>query len=658
MRALKQLRQDSVHLLSSAKVLVLSISTMLLVLAALPVGAQDAWNVELLGRFGERAVGRSTYKDVWGYAAQNGTELAILGVAGGVSIIDVTNPANPREVGFITLPTATHRDMRTYETYAYAVDEYGGAGLTIIDLSNPTAPILVKNWTEAFDTSHNIHITDGYLYAVGCRGPVGTRSTIILDLADPLNPVQVGAADRVLHDLFVRDDIGYGSSIVDKGFVIMNLSDKTAPSEISFTTYGGAKTHNAWLTDDGHYLLTTDEVAGGDLIIWDVQALNNPFAVASWTANPAAIIHNVIVKGDSAYISYYTEGLQIIDISDPTQPFQVGYYDTWSGSSGGFNGAWGVYPYLPSGNILVSDITSGLYVLRPSEGSTVVGFELTPPELLSASPGQTRLLYFFELQNSRSNALTFIVTSTNTLGWPSEFPGSIIVNGNATELVLVTIDVPTSLAMETVVHVQMCVESTAGFRCATTDVTTPIVLQAFDVQVAAAGVFLRWKLHTDSGDEGDIVVLRAPAATPQQRIEIYRGALAAGEFLDKSAQLGRTWIYTLAWDSPRGLSLLGDRQVRLLAPLQSRLIGNAPNPFNPNTSIRFELAQPGAVVLQVFDSRGRLLRKLEAALLPVGPQQFLWDGRDQRGNSLPSGVYFYQVRSGRWQALGRMTLVR
>ena len=63
-------------------------------------------------------------------------------------------------------------------------------------------------------------------------------------------------------------------------------------------------------------------------------------------------------------MSNYERGLTILDITDPATPTEAGYFDTYTPSdNASFNGAWGVYPFLPSGNILVSDINSGLYVL-------------------------------------------------------------------------------------------------------------------------------------------------------------------------------------------------------------------------------------------------------------------------------------------------------
>jgi hypothetical protein len=76
-------------------------------------------------------------------------------------------------------------------------------------------------------------------------------------------------------------------------------------------------------------------------------------------------IHNIFILGDFAHISYYKEGYVVLDISDPTNPIFAGQYDTYPSSGGGtYDGAWGVDPYLPSGNSIVSDMSTGLYICK------------------------------------------------------------------------------------------------------------------------------------------------------------------------------------------------------------------------------------------------------------------------------------------------------
>jgi hypothetical protein len=93
-------------------------------------------------------------------------------------------------------------------------------------------------------------------------------------------------------------------------------------------------------------------------VLWDGDPSNDGDIelVAEYLSNPGEIAHNVHVRGRHAYIAHYNEGVRVLDISNPRDPAEVGYYKTPSD--------WGVYPYFPSANFVVSDIPTGLYVLR------------------------------------------------------------------------------------------------------------------------------------------------------------------------------------------------------------------------------------------------------------------------------------------------------
>ncbi len=93
-------------------------------------------------------------------------------------------------------------------------------------------------------------------------------------------------------------------------------------------------------------------------------------------------------------------------------------------------------------------------------------------------------------------------------------------------------------------------------------------------------------------------------------------------------------------------------------PTVTRLAGNRPNPFNPRTTVSFDLAAAGRVTLDVFDLRGRLVRTLVDERLPAGRHDVLWDGRDAGGRETASGVYLCRLRAGGADQMRKMTLVR
>lgn len=329
--------------------------------AGVPAARAQSDHVTLLAHYDEYPY----TSGCWGYSAPDGTELAIFGVMQGTVFLDVTDVNNVHEAALIEGPPSGWREIRTAGHYAYISNETGD-GLQIVDLANPALPRHVAFYDQDFTTCHSLHFDEqtGYLYCNGTRGNGADTGFVVLSLVDPEHPEKAGGfSDYYVHDMYSRGGVGYLSAIYAGSLGIVDLSALPEVTPISSTGYAGAATHNCWLNEDGRYLLTTDETAGGHLRVWDVQNLTDPREVASWEVpgDRNSIVHNVYVRGSYAYLSHYTAGLQILDISDPTHPVRVGYYDTYPGS-GGYNGAWGCYPFAASGHVYISDIQSGLYV--------------------------------------------------------------------------------------------------------------------------------------------------------------------------------------------------------------------------------------------------------------------------------------------------------
>jgi choice-of-anchor B domain-containing protein len=337
--------------------------TLLFLILALNVNAQ---NVDLLGSLNQYP--GSAYTEIWGYT-MNGREYAFLGITGGTSIVDVTDPADPEEIVQIPGPLASPyqwRDFKTHSHYLYITSEGTGtgSGLQIVDLSMlPDTAFLVNTYDQTFTRAHNLFIDDGFAYVVG----TSSGGIHILDLSDPVNPVQTAyySASGYVHDVYVWNDTAYAST--GSTYDLVNLSNKSNPELINKSAaLPGIYAHSGWLTENKRYFIACEEFNQRDIMVWDLQDRSTwNLVVSSWEMPGASPVHNVFVLGDYAHISYYKDGYVVLDISDPTNPKLAGHYDTYQGTGGGtYDGAWGVYPYLPSGNILVSDMTSGLYILR------------------------------------------------------------------------------------------------------------------------------------------------------------------------------------------------------------------------------------------------------------------------------------------------------
>ena len=363
--------------------------------------SQQSLNINLLSNLDYN----NDLSDVWGYANDAG-EYALVGVYNGISVVDVTNPYDPVELGFFNGPESIWRDLKTWGDYLYCINDEdgdGGAGLQILNLeelingvSNPT---YIENMSLGFETAHNIYIDEnGVLYVFGADYGIG--GALMYDLvANPENPPLLGVFnDYYLHDGMARGDTLWGGAINDGVFTVIDVSDKQNPEIIGSHATPNNFSHNCWISDDGDYLFTTDEVSGAYVAAYDVSNLNDIEEVdriQAWSPQTNVIPHNTHVDGDFIVTSYYADGLSVVDVSNPSNMVEVGYYDTSEDySGGGFNGAWGAYPWLPSGNILVTDIETGLYVLEPkyTNASFVEGVVTDSDTGLPISNAQVQIL--------------------------------------------------------------------------------------------------------------------------------------------------------------------------------------------------------------------------------------------------------------------------
>ena len=306
--------------------------------------------------------------DIWGWVDSTGREYALVGRTDGVSIVDLADPAQPVEVQFVPGANSVWRDLKTWGHHAYVTNETGN-GLLIIDLSGLPGAVSYRDTVlGGVETAHNAWVDEiGYLYLAGPNNFNG--GVAIFDLQpDPALPAFVGSYDlRYVHDLYVRGNRAYLGEILNGRLTILDVSDRSDPEVIGSLNYPGGFTHNTWLNDAGDVCFTTDELSGAPLIAWDVsdpEDIRELDRIRSSLSAGQAAPHNVHVFDDFLVTSYYRDGLHIVDASRPQNLVEVGYYDTSPLSGGGLSGAWGAYPFLPSGLVLVTDMQEGLFVLE------------------------------------------------------------------------------------------------------------------------------------------------------------------------------------------------------------------------------------------------------------------------------------------------------
>lgn len=368
-------------------------------------------SVELTGflSLGNLQSGARSGSNLWGFVdLDDGREYAVMGLNTGTTVVDVTDPVAARVVGAIVGPTSSWREVKVYQrwnairgrhdAWAYVVSEAPTAGLQIIDLSNLPASVSHVATFRGFDTAHTIFLANvdprSGVRNVDDAAPVlyiagSDQGLLALDLSDPVAPTISGRLlNSYVHDVWAGVFRGPRASrcaaghdpcelVVDWGgdaVRLVDFTDKSSPVVLSALHYDElGYAHSGWISRDGNYVFSFDEgdelVRGGNsrIRVLDISDLGSPTVAAVWTSSTLAIEHNGYVVGDRLYASHYERGVTVLDVTSPTAPRETGFFDTYPVSDDAkFHGAWGVYPFLPSGTILVSNIdgAGGLFLLR------------------------------------------------------------------------------------------------------------------------------------------------------------------------------------------------------------------------------------------------------------------------------------------------------
>lgn len=362
-----------------------------------------------LSRFSSAPVSAA---NVWGFVDLNDNrEYAVLGLRNGTAIVEVTDAANPREVVTIPGNASPWREVKVYQVrdtaanrwraYAYVTTEAANSGLQTIDMSGLPATAVLASTNMDTSSQHTVYVSNidyatntalpgltPVLYVAGSNLNGGAWRAY--SLANPASPQLAGSAPstRYMHDSTSLVVTGARAAqcapqhdpcevLVDFDVDQVELWDVT--SKVQPVLLGTATNpnnryiHSGWPTADGLHVLFHDELEEIQLGLstriytLDVADLRAPRVVTSYVGPTGTTDHNGYMRGSYYYVSHYRRGVVVFDASDPEQLVEVADFDNYvtpSTNIAGTDGTWGVYPFLPSGNLLVSDIENGLFVLR------------------------------------------------------------------------------------------------------------------------------------------------------------------------------------------------------------------------------------------------------------------------------------------------------
>ena len=367
--------------------------------------------------------------DIWGWTdLTTGKEYAIAAMTNSTAFVDITDPLNPIFLGRLDSNAGNSywRDVKVYNNYAFIVaDNVGAHGMQVFDLTRLRGLTSPQSFTsdaiyntDNLGSCHNIIIneTNGVAYLVGCKNSSGAQlfsgGPIFVDISNPASPTKINhySAEGYTHDAQVVTYSGFDTDYTGKEIfigsnedkiVILDVTDKDNVIKIKDTGYSQIEyTHQGWFTEDQRYFIVGDEKDEQNLgidsrtIVFDFLDLDNPVVSSTYFGPTEAIDHNGYVKGNEYFMANYKAGMRVLDISNisasSNSMTEIGYFDTYPGSnSASFKGAWSVYPYFASGNIIINDINRGLFIVRKSGTLGINSPTLTTSFSISPNPMKT-----------------------------------------------------------------------------------------------------------------------------------------------------------------------------------------------------------------------------------------------------------------------------
>jgi choice-of-anchor B domain-containing protein len=357
--------------------------------------------------------------NLWGYTdPDDGNEYAIIGLSNGTAVVQVTNPIKPRVVGIVRAKDSDWREVKVYsvfnsttrkwDAYAYVSTEAQNGGLQVIDLSALPNRVSLAYTDREISTSHtlfvaNVDFVSGkriegltpVLYVQGSN----VAGLVAYSLANPKNPKIIGRyTETYVHDIYAETFSGARANQCADGhnpcevvfastgrdLRTIDFTDKSNPvvlHRLEYPRVGYA--HSSWISSNKNWLFNFDEFDEIDsgtntrILTINIQNFRNMRVAGTFHGREKSIEHNGYVVGNRLYLSHYTRGLVVMDVTNPTRIREIAFFDTHpeddkdnpqsmhpGHGSVSFNGAWGVFPFLPSGNILISDMERGLFVLK------------------------------------------------------------------------------------------------------------------------------------------------------------------------------------------------------------------------------------------------------------------------------------------------------
>ncbi len=580
-----------------------------------------------------------------------------------LDVIHISNPIEPHPVGGLSLPGSCW-DMAIREHYAYmAADD---SGLLIVDILDPVTPFIalqveIPENARAIDIEGNLlSLGDdkGGLYFFDITNPiepvsmgfiplgseiegidlalplascvVEERGLHILNVQEPNNPQLLGLMDTKGYagDVALLDELAYvvSEEYYDSNLMIVDISNpENAPIAGHLDTPGEAFS----TASIDMFTLLADGSSG--LLLLDLSDPGSPEILSSYELPGEAL--DLAVKDDIVFVAAGNAGLQILNFSDPMSPQVLGNIDTPGQAQG---------VAIKDDLALVADGDSGLHVVlvaNPAFPVIIASLPLAGPALELVFDSDHVPLWSHVAIGSSGMVTVNLGNPENPIvvGAFDNIYGNIygvsevenllyLASGNGgvdvlseTHERLYNLELPgdvRAIACDT--ELAYLGEDGTGLRILNLwDVMEPTVFGSAHFQVLPHAIELN----------GDLALLSC----------------------------GEDGLY-IAWKNCEAVTGLPED---LEPEAQLSKLFALPNPFNPSTEIRFELSALSHVNLSVYDTAGRKVRTLYPGTnLEAGDHRIVWDGQDDGGRALSSGVYITRLEAGDQIVSRKLTLLK
>ena len=290
---------------------------------------------------------------------------------GGLSVINVSDPAHPVLVTRVSLPNDHYWNGVWAKGDALYVAS-GNSGLAVFDITDPANPQYLRSLPGGAIDVHTVFVDGDRLYAMS---PTPNGETLVFDVASPLEPrllsrltVPNKAAGSYPHDAFAYGDRLYVNHTLN-GYVVVDLKSLDRTRVLGAYSFQGNYSHaNAVGTIDGRTIaFEGGEREGAHLRVLDVTDPAKIRLIGEVRKRAQTSIHNMVLKGTRLYVAWYHEGVRVFDVSKPEEPKEIAAFDSFQeahprSTDSLYQGAIGIR--VPGdGYVYAVDLSRGLLIL-------------------------------------------------------------------------------------------------------------------------------------------------------------------------------------------------------------------------------------------------------------------------------------------------------